>query len=423
MVIFGMGRGRGLSRSEVVFAWRDDGEVKRKVDLVEKIGPGDRSLTWRFPWHAPLDAASLVLPGKLAPRSPFLGRLAADGGELRAMFGTLWLLLPGAGAVLGALALADTSGHAVPPAYWLIASITVLAIFEALAGAIATIVFFGGILISGGFWNEAEPDFPHSVLVFLILSLLWTSLPLIGTATRPFRRLGRPSARYAWDRVADLIIASLLCAWIAQKSLEVTDLFAGTETGLEEHADQLAIIVLATIVIRIMIEHLASIWYPKRLTEVETDGVLPPPTRFANLIGITVRTAAYSFIGHVFIGTCWQWWLGTALFFVPQVGALVQHRFRAVELFKKLVPKGLVEVFVLIVACTLAVRFAEEHVESDLDAIRYAFLALAVPPALIGAVSLFGGEAERGKRTWVREMIGLVILVVTVTLALQGWEY
>jgi uncharacterized membrane protein YfcA len=111
------------------------------------------------------------------------------------------------------------------------------------------------------------------------------------------------------------------------------------------------------------------------------------------------------------------------LFFLPQVGALVQHRFAAVELLKKVMPKGLVEIFVLIVACTLAVRYAEHHNESELEAIRYAFLALALPPALIGAVALFGGEAERGKRTWVREILGLVILVATVSLALQGWEY
>jgi hypothetical protein len=431
IVLMGIGGGRGLARSalgvgpegEVVFAWRDDGEVKRKVDLTEKIGVGDRSFTWRFPWHRPIDAISLTVPSKLAPRSPFLGRLAADGAEIRAAFGTLWLLLPAAGAVLGVVALADTSGHALPPAYWLVLSITALAIFDALAGAIATLVFFGGILLSGGFWNEAEPDFAHSVLVFLILSLLWTSLPLIGTATRPFRRLGKPSARYAWDRIADLIIASLLCAWIAQKSLEVMDLFAGTETGLEHHADQLAIVVLVMIVVRIVIEHLASIWYPRRLAEVEIDGELPHPTRAANLIGVAVRTAAYSFIGHVFIGTCWQWWLGTALFFLPQVGALVQHRFAAVELLKRLMPKGIVEIFVLIVACTLAVRYAEHHNDSELEAIRYAFLALALPPALIGAVALFGGEGERGKRTWAREILGLVILIATVTLALKGWEY
>jgi hypothetical protein len=431
IVMMGLGGGRGLARSalgvgrggEVVFAWRDDGEVKRKVDLTEKIGIGDRSPTWRFPWHTPIDAISLAVPSKLAPRSPFLGRLAADGAEIRASFGTLWLLLPAAGAVLGALALADTSGHVVPPAYWLVLSITVLAIFDALAGAVATLVFFGGILLSGGFWNDAEPDLAHSVLVFLILSVLWTSLPLIGTATRPFRRLGKPSARYAWDRVADLIIASLLCAWIAQKSLEVMDLFAGVETGLEHHADQLAVVVLVMIIVRIVIEHLASIWYPRRLAAVEIDGELPPPTRAANLIGIVVRTAAYSFIGHVYIGTCWQWWLGTALFFLPQVGALVQHRFASVELLKKLMPKGIVEIFVLIVACTLAVRYAEENVESDLDAIRWAFLLLALPPALIGAVSLFGGEAQRGKRTWLREILGLVILVATIALALRGWEY
>ena len=201
------------------------------------------------------------------------------------------------------------------------------------------------------------------------------------------------------------------------------DLFAGTETGLEDHADQLAIVVLVTIIIRIVIEHLASIWYPRRLAAVEIDGELPPPTRAANLVGVLVRTAAYSFIGHVFIGTCWQWWLGTALFFLPQAGALIQHRFAAVELLKKLMPKGIVEIFVLIVACTLAVRYAEHHNESELDAIRYAFLALALPPALIGAVALFGGEAERGKRTWLREVLGLVILIVTVTLALKGWEY
>src|SRR4029450_7103800 len=212
MVMFSIGAGGGLARTsqhkahEVhkvhsaheahgghhehtpIFADRDDGDVTRRVGVRHAEGIGDRSFTGRFPGPRLIDAASISLPLAISTRSPLIARLTSDGSEARAIFGTLWLLTPFAGALLGALAIVDTSGRPVPPALWLVVAITVLATFDAFSGTVATLVFCLGTVVSGGLWDEQAPDFTHGLLVLLALGFLWTTLPLVGSAIRPFRR-------------------------------------------------------------------------------------------------------------------------------------------------------------------------------------------------------------------------------------------
>ena len=66
------------------------------------------------------------MPVAIAPHSPLMGRLAVDGSELRAMFGTLWFVLPGMGVILGGMAAAGADGLALPPPLWIIVAGAIL---------------------------------------------------------------------------------------------------------------------------------------------------------------------------------------------------------------------------------------------------------------------------------------------------------
>ena len=75
----------------------------------------------------------------------------------------------------------------------------------------------------------------------------WMAIPLIGSAIRPFRRLGDGSLLHRWNVLGDGLIAALLCGWVAQKLTQAMDLFAGQKTGLPEHANTVALVVMAVL--------------------------------------------------------------------------------------------------------------------------------------------------------------------------------
>lgn len=428
-VVGSVGRTGGLSmrgRQVALIADRDENTVARHVAARDAEGWGDRSFTWRFPGHRALDAASVVLPDRLARFSPLIGRVTEDGSEFRAMFGTLWFLTPLAGAAVGVATALAAGGRALPPSLWLLVAGIVLATFDAFSGALAIAVFGGAVLIGSAMGVGDSPDLVHSLLVVLAMGFLWMAIPLIGSAIRPFRRLGDWSLRHRWDVAADGVIAALLCGWVAQKLVKAMDLFAGRPTGLPEHANTVALVVMGAVALRVATEHFSNLAYPRRLQEVEGEDP-PPPFLASSIVGALLRTAVFGFFGYAFIGSCWQLWLGIGLFLIPQLISHVRESFGNVEFIQRILPRGIVEIFILIVACTLAARFAVTENGDGLSGIRLAFLLIAIPPALIGTLALLtdGDEEgeEAGHRPWSREFLGAVIVVVTTVLAARGWDY
>lgn len=417
---------RGLSmagRRVALVADRDENTIQRHVAARDAEGWGDRSFTWRFPGHRVIDAASVVVPDRLFRFSPLVGRIAEDGSEFRAMFGSLWLATPLAGVALGLASAAAAGGRALPPSVWLVAAGAVLATFDAFSGAVAVVLFAGAVLIGGLGGVEGGPDTVHSLLVILVIGFLWMAIPLIGSAIRPFRRLGDGSLRHRWDVIGDGLIAALLCGWVAQKLTQAMDLFAGQKTGLPEHANTIALVVMVAVALRVSMEHFAMSAYPQRLQQVE--GEDPPPPLLASVVlGAFVRTAVFGFIGYAFIGSCWQLWLGIGLFLIPQLIDHLRERFRNFGFVQRLLPRGIVEIFILVVACTLAARYAMDQGGDSLNGVRLAFLLIAVPPALLGALRVFAEDPdETADTTWPRELLGAVIVAVTAVLAARGWDY
>jgi hypothetical protein len=346
-----------------------------------------------------------------------------DGSEFRAMFGSLWLMTPLAGIALGAAAADAVGSRALPPPAWLLIAGAILATFDAFSGALAVIVFVLAALLGGLGHAAGGPDTVHSLLVLLVIGFLWTTIPLIGSAIRPFRRLGDGSVRHTWDRLADGVIAALLCGWVAQKLVKAMDLFAGQKTGLPAHANTVAIVVIAAVALRVALEHFAMASYPQRLQQVE--GEDPPRPFLASIVaGAFIRTAIFGFIGYAFIGFCWQLWLGVGLFLIPQLIDHLRERFRNIGLVQRLLPRGIVEIFILVVACTLAARYAMGHSADELSGVRLAFLLIAVPPALLGILRALSEDTDETRTTpWSREFLGAIIVVATTILAARGWDY
>lgn len=383
-------------------------------DAAEPVGWGDQSPTWAAFGTDATDYWSREAPPKIAPHSPFLARLSIDGVAIRAMFGSLWWLLPIAGVVLGAMAASDTGFKAVPPSLGLLAAILVIGCFDALAGFLASLVF--AVCVVGDLDK-------HGFAVVIALGFLWTALPLVAALLRPIRRTGR-GWTYRWDRLADLVIGALVCGWIAHRITDGLDAIAGAPTGAPADASTVATLAVAAIAGRVLLGHLVDLGWPERLRATEIFEELPEPRTYAVVLGFVVRTALLGLVGYALLGSCWQLWVGLFLLVLPDLLAALRSRSALAPTLRTGLPAGVTEILVLVVWGSLLVGFAIAQGDGDLAKVRWAFLAAAVLPSVFGLGQVLADpDQERPATSWKLQLVGAAIVVGTAALALHGWNY
>jgi hypothetical protein len=404
----------------------DDEDLDRETDHRSDLGWGDRSWTWRFPGHVVADRLGRKDSHTIAPRSPLVGRLLADAGYLRSILGIAWLLPTIAAVALAGMALADVHGRPLPPAVGLVAAIIVLACVDAIAGAIASGVFWVGVIVSGGLGDAARPDAAGSIGVLLVLGLLWTGLPLIGSAARPFRRRWSRRRRaaaessYGWDRLADAFIAAALCGWISYKLTTALPAFVGFKLEIAQHALTVGIATAAGVALRILLEEVAEHGYPQRLHEVETPGSLPDPSIVVDIGGALFRSGLVTLIAYVFLHDCWQLWVGAALVGIIEVGTVFKARLPQSQQLGRALPRGITEILVMLIVCTVVARLAATK-PVDLTELRNAFVIMAVPSFAVSLAGLFAKDVEPLPWRWRRQLAGAAVYVAIVLTVVYGW--
>ncbi len=379
---------------------------------------GDKSLTWRFPGWLRLDLLSRNVPVSLAPRLPLVARVAADGAYLRAALGVLWALLPTAGLVLGLVAATSGGAAPFPPALGLVGVLLVIAVLDASAGVAAVTVFAVITLARGGLTAEGL-DLDEGIRGLMGLAALWFVAPLVAAAARPLRRAAEPDHVYSWDRFGDTVIAALISGWAVQGIVGGLGDLTGRDLAITSHADGLALLTIAAVVGRFLLEEAAAMLYPRRLQAVQAVEELPAPTKLQQARGLLVRAGLLAFFAGAFLGSCWQLWAGVAIFSIPQVLQLAEGRIPDVAALASAVPRGVVQVFVLVGVGAAIAYFVDAHGSGDeLTAIRQGFVLLALPAAALEILSVFGGETPKSTWTWPRQLAGAAVVAVTAALVL-----
>lgn len=406
-------------------AGSEDDDLGRETEHRKVAGWGDRSATWRLPGHHVTDRVGLLQPRRIAPWSPLVGRLLADAGYLRSMVGALWLVpLLGAVCVAGA-ALGQTSAAPLPPAVGLVVAVILLACLDALAGALAVLILWTGVVVTGGLGDPGRPDLSGSVAVLLVLGILWMALPLIGSATRPFRRRSgpdrdEPGRSYRWDRLADVAIAAPLCGWIAYKLTQALAPFAGRDLAISDHATLIGVTTAGGILFRFVLEEVAEHGYPLRLREVEAPGSLPDPTRWTDLGGALLRSAVLCLLAYVFLGSCWQLWVGTAIVGGLQVLAVFDDLLPKSPRLGKVLPRGITKPLVMLLIGTVVAAWATDG-RVGMDQLRDCFVIMAVPSAVLAGLKLFAESPEPRPWNWPQQLAGAAVYVTFVVLVVTGW--
>ena len=398
------------------------GSVKAAKVKSEKFsgpgaGRGDTSRTWHTPGWRRLDAWSLAVPVWLATRSPLTARVLADGAYLRAIIGSLWSLGLVAGFALGIASAHDTGGLPVAPSLTLTATLLVLAVLDATWGAAGVL----GLLAGMAFWHSGTIPAADQARSFLGLAALWFAIPLIAAASRPFRRsVLNSTGSYRWNRLGDAVIGTLIAGWAVQKTVGGLPGLSGLDLPIAGHADRLALIAMAAVIGRVLIEELAAWRYPLRLSAVAT-GKLPFAGPRQRLFATGLRTALFVFVAVAFIGSSWQLWVGAVLFAVPQVLSIYERSFPNSIKLHGLLPAGVLKTLVMLVIGAYFGKLVFSILDDPESMLRNGFLLMSLPGLALSLVGLFGHDGPDPKWTWPRQLLGAAIVGGTVWLVLAGW--
>ena len=186
----------------------------------------------------------------------------------------------------------------------------------------------------------------------------------------------------------------------------------------------MALVTLALVVGRFGLEELAAGAYPRRLSVVQARTAPPEPSFLVQLRGVVVRSAFLAFFAWAFIGSCWQLWVGVAIFSLPYVLALVHQQIPDARPLAFTVPRGVVETLVLVVVGGALAFWVNAGVGDDagrseaLQGLRNGFVVLAVPASAIGVLGVLGGEPPEQRWTWPRQLLGAAVVAVTLLVVL-----
>ncbi len=375
------------------------------------LAAGDRSATWRWPGTGRVDTGSRALALWLAPRSPLAARLVADGGYLRSILGSASVLFYAGGLALGAAAVADVHGQALPPSTLLTFAAIVLGIVDAAAGFAAAAAFAAGVVLHGGV------DSAPALRTLLGLGALWFVVPLLVGAARPLRRPPSAGGGERFDRGADFVIGSLIGAWAVAKIIAGLPGLAGYRLPIAGYANEAAVVVLVAVAARLAAESLAIRFYPERLATVQPPQPRAPGT-FQRLVAIGLRTALFVFVATVVVGPRWQLWVGAGLFALPQVLTLGTSRWPNSPRLFRLLPRGLLKLVVMLFVGTAVGLLVTSSLRGSRSIIEDSFVLLALPGLTLSLLGLVGRDGSAPATSWRDRGAGSLVLVAGLGLVL-----
>lgn len=358
------------------------------------LAAGDRSWTWRWPGTSRIDRLSLSVPVEAAPWSPLVSAITNDAGYLRAMFGSAGALLPLAGLVLGALAVDAVGGRALPPPFGLAMALAVLGVADAFAGFLGVTVFVAGVVALGGL-NSFD-----AARTLLGLSALWFVAPIVAGTYRPLRRTPTTTAAEHVERLADFVVASLVGAWSVLQICRGLPGLSGMNLPIANRAPEAAIIVLAALSGRLIVETIAAHCYPRRLAAVQPPRI-PGSGLAQHVWGALVTVAIVLFVAVAYLGSCWQLYVGGALFLTPLILRVFRDRLPNVRgLFAVLPRGGVAPTVVMLVVGTLFGAVVVSHFHNHRELVRDSFVLLSLPGLVLTILGMFGRDGPRLDLRW-----------------------
>ena len=393
------------------------GKIDDALKLADAQNWGDKLPLWAVPAVVALDYPPKRIARSFARGLPLASKLFLDGTYLRAMLGSFWIVLVAAAAAVGALGVTEAHSMLVLPSTIVVCAIIAIGVFDVFAGFVGAAVLALGLAFTAGIWSAGDLR-----LLFGIVALGVTPRLIAGA----FRTLRRPRIKtrlYIWERFVDIVAAPMLAAWASLQIVDMLPVLSGIELPIEELAKVVPTLVAVCMLVRVLLEEIAGRFFPIRVEITQPDD-LPPPPLSQQLISITLRALTFAFIAYSLIGDCWQLYVGAAMFVLPNLLTLIQHRLPNSSTLYHLMPQGLANLaFTLWVGGLSLLALTAAFGETP-DLARIGFVLLPVPSLVMSILKLFGRKGKDGEprfyakpgMTWFYRLGGLFVLYATAEL-------
>lgn len=346
--------------------------------------------------------------------SPVFARTINDGVYLRALAGTLWLLIPMLGVGVGLAMSISTSGNVLVPALPLLLALLVVGILDAFAGALAVTVFSLVVFSQGGFTSS------DSIRGFLGLFVFGFGVSLVAAATRPFRRVHSPSIT-RWDRVCDVVLLPLFGAWAAGSMFSALPGLTGYSPDFMDQTTLIQVVAAVALLTRIVIESAAQKLVSGRLRTLEATD-LPEPPRGRKTTSILLRTSVFVFVASVFIGNEWGLWVGGLMYMIPKMVSLFDEKFPNLEIMYRYLPRGIFKFVLMLFVARWWGTLLTNAVEDPEQLLQYGFVFSGIPGLALTSIAWFARDGKKWPSTWFTKITGTILLVVGF-LTVQGFIF
>jgi hypothetical protein len=381
--------------------------------LKNEPGRGDLSKSWDNRFTGRTDGAFVSLSHRFNRFSPLLTRTVQDGNTVRAIIGSWAGLLMPIGLILGIVAVVNTGGQALPPAWGIVALIMAVAIYDAFAGFIAGSVFFLAALLAGNITNR--PEFLTAVGVMV----LFFAPALLASAFRPFRRLVR-NQDDMWERITDYALGTLLTFWVITKMVAAMNGLARLELPITEFGTELALLAAGLLLIRIWLEDIAVEHYPMRLRALHVE--IRKPSQNQKVRSLAFKIFVFFIMAAPFVGSLLNLVLGTILFAIPQITALsLEDNLPKKKLY---LPKGVFKTVVMIFVMAVAANLIEGAFSSPAAFLKWSFVVMALPGFILHYLDAITDTpdkdwkiTENGRKIY---RIGGVVIFALMVLVVKG---
>jgi hypothetical protein len=353
-----------------------------------------------------IDRLVTVLPTKLSRVSPLVGRVLVDGTYLRSLFGVAWLLMPLLGVVVGVGSALSTDFNAVMPSLMWLLAVVIIGTFDALAGFMAASIFGVLVVVGGGIQSS---DSIRGLLGIWVFSF---AVPMLASASRPFRREGAEGIVGVWDRASDFVLIVLFGAWGAGSMFSSLPGLTGFRPSYAGDVSRIQIIVLLMLVIRYVLENVTPILTPSKLIEFSAVS-LPSPGTMQTVISSLMRTASFVFVAVVFIGNNWALWTGAAMYLVPKLVSMIDDKLPNSEALHRYMPRGILKITFMMFVARWWGQLLTSNIGDTEKLLTFSFAFLGLPGFVTTVMGWFGRSSSREwEQNWFTRLGGLALLIV-----------
>ncbi len=359
--------------------------------------------------------------------SPLFGHAYDDGITLRTLIGNTYFLVVALGAFLGAWAVKDTHGLAIPPVLWLTLTITALGILDAFTGFVATLVFTCGVVFSGhlfsSHWVVGPPGTQGMLYAFtgiLSMAFFWFIGPQLP---RRIRLLGFNTIKNQFQRryimVGDFFVVTLLMILILGSLPVFVPIFTGankqslTQVTLQNHLVIIKWVVGIAAFIRVGLDEIVHAKFQNLPKSVGRSR--KPTTRL--VLRICASLIALALIWEV-LGTVWQWPVVWILLISLDGLTAIGERFLKPSSIYRFVPRYLFRIVTLLLFTEYAARLVSGRVVTGEELVGWLVLLLVI---VISVYAILDGpddlEDKERPATWWTRLIGIIVVIALFVLS------